>query len=260
MSKLIVTEPIKDVVEFKLNRPLKFNAIDFGVMEELKDNLHMLHSNKELKAIIITGEGEKAFCSGGDIEVFKNIKTKSEAYDMLSKMGDILYQMMTFPVPTFALINGLALGGGCEIASSCDFRVAKQGVKVGFIQGELSITTGWGGATMLLEKLPYDNAMSLLISAKIVTADEAKDKGFLTEVIPEENFIQNAYHFIEQTLVKNSPVLRSYKAIKVEQWLQTNLYSRMMSEINRCAELWEREEHHQAVEQFLLRKKQKMDN
>lgn len=73
---------------------------------------------------------------------------------------------MTFPLPTFALINGIALGGGCEIATACDIRIARKGATLGFIQGQLSITTGWGGATLLYEKLSYEQAISFLYSAK----------------------------------------------------------------------------------------------
>lgn len=251
----MITEPIKGVIELKFSRPSKLNAIDFEIMEELKEILHHLQSNKELRAIVLVGEGEKAFCSGGDIEVFKGIKTRDDAYAMLSKMGEVLYQLMTFPLPTFAFLNGIALGGGCEIATACDFRVAKQGITVGFIQGKLSITTGWGGATLLHEKLTYDNAMSLLFSAKTVSAEKALELGFITEIVSEQAFIQKAYEFMDQSLVKNSSVLRSYKAIKVDQWVKTNLYSRMMSEIISCAELWASEDHHQAVEKFLSRNK-----
>lgn len=254
LNKLIVSEPIKDIIELKFNRPSKLNAIDFELMEELKKTLHKLTQNKEVKAIILTGEGEKAFCSGGDIKAFENIKTKSEAYDMLTKMGEILFSIMTFPLPTFALLNGLTLGGGCEIATACDFRVAKKGISVGFIQGKLGITTGWGGATLLHEKLPYDSAMSFLFSSNKITVEKAKKRGFITEIMPEQHFSQEAYDFVDQSLVKNSSVLEAYKAIKINQWINSNLYSRMMTEINRCAELWATEEHHQAVEQFLSRR------
>jgi len=255
LNKVKITEPTQGVIELKLSRPSKLNAIDFEIMEELTGILHSLQSSKELRAIILVGEGEKAFCSGGDIEVFKSIKTRDEAYVMLSKIGEVLYQLMIFPLPTFAFLNGLALGGGCEIATACDFRIAKQGIKVGFIQGKLSITTGWGGATLLHEKLTYDNAMSLLFSAKTISAEKAKELGFITEIISEHAFIQKAYEFMDQTLVNNSSVLRSYKAIKVDQWIKSNLYSRMMSEINGCAELWASDDHHLAVEKFLSRNK-----
>lgn len=255
MNKLVISECEKGIVELKLNRPSKFNAVDFDMMEEFKASLCSLHERKDLKAIVITGEGEKAFCSGGDVEAFDLLKTKDEAYYMLSKMGEVLYQIITFPIPTFALLNGIALGGGCEIATACDFRIAKQDISVGFIQGNLAITTGWGGATMLHEKLAYDKAMSILLSAKKMSVDEAQSVGFIQKIIPTANFRSEAYQFINESLVEYPNVLRAYKAVKVNQWKQTQLHTRMMAEINRCADLWALEDHHRAVSKFLNRKK-----
>ncbi|MCM3408970.1 enoyl-CoA hydratase/isomerase family protein [Metabacillus litoralis] len=254
MNKLIVSEFEDGLVELRLNRPIKHNAIDYGIMDEIKRYLQLLKAKKNLRALILTGEGDKAFCSGGDVKAFQHLKTRDEAYFMLSKMGDVLYELMTFPLPTFALINGIALGGGCEIATACDIRIARKGATLGFIQGQLSITTGWGGATLLYEKLSYEQAISFLYSAKKMSANDAEHMGFIQKTVSDENYKELGYSFIKESLVNDPNVLRAYKAVKVSQWEQSNLYSRMMSEINRCAELWSSEEHHQAVSAFLTRK------
>lgn len=255
MNKLVISESDDGIVELKLNRPTKYNAIDLDMMDEFKTSLHTLQEKKNLRAMVITGEGDKAFCSGGDVKAFDLLKTKEEAYHMLSKMGEILYQIMTFPIPTFALLNGIALGGGCEIATACDFRIAKQGISIGFIQGELAITTGWGGATMLHEKLAHDKAMSILISAKKMTVEEAQSLGFIQKIVSATNYNSEAYEFINELLVEHPDVLRAYKSVKVNQWQHTQLHNRMKSEIKRCAELWAMEDHHNAVSLFLNRKK-----
>lgn len=254
MSKLIVSEIEDGLVELRLNRPIKHNAIDYEIMDEIKRNLQSLKAKKNLRALILTGEGDKAFCSGGDVKAFQHLKTRDEAYFMLSKMGDVLYELMTFPLPTFAIINGIALGGGCEIATACDIRIARKGATLGFIQGQLSITTGWGGATLLYEKLSYEHAISFLYSAKKISSKDAEHMGFIQKTVSDENYNEQSYSFIKESLVKDPNVLRAYKAVKVSQWEQSNLYSRMMSEINRCAELWSSEEHHHAVSAFLTRK------
>ncbi|KKI93751.1 enoyl-CoA hydratase [Bacillus sp. SA1-12] len=255
MNKLILSEPVTGIVEIKFNRPLKHNAVNVEMMDELKVSLSSLRERMDLKGLVLTGEGEKAFCSGGDIEAFENLITKEEAYEMLSKMGDILYELLTFPLPTFAYLNGVALGGGCEIATACDFRIAQEGISLGFIQGKLAITTGWGGATMLHEKLPYGKAMSLLLSAKRLSAEEAETYGFIDKIVPATNGYTETYHFIRNFLVEHPSVLRAYKSVKVNQWTQMQLHVRIMSEIKRCAELWEMEEHHKAVSLFINRKK-----
>ncbi|WP_338786671.1 enoyl-CoA hydratase/isomerase family protein [Metabacillus sp. FJAT-53654] len=255
MNKLVMNEYEEGIIELKLNRPLKYNAVDLEMMDELKASLNSLYKRNDIKAMVITGEGEKAFCSGGDVEAFHHLKTKDEAYHMLSKMGELLYQIMTFPIPTFAFMNGIALGGGCEIATACDFRIAKQGISLGFIQGSLAITTGWGGSTMLHEKLAYDKAMTMLLSARTMLAEEAHTLGFIQKIVSDANARIEAYQFIHKSLVDHPNVLRAYKTVKVNQWINTQLHVRMMSEINRCAELWEMEDHLSAATLFLNRKK-----
>lgn len=255
MNKIILTEYEKGIVEIKLNRPETYNAVDFDMMDELHISLKKLHDTKDIRAIMITGEGDRAFCSGGDVNAFEQLKTKEEAYDMLSKMGEVLYQILMLPIPTFALINGIALGGGCEIATACDVRIAKQGAEIGFIQGNLAITTGWGGATLLHEKMPYDKAMSLLLSAKRISVEEAHSLEFIQKIVEESTYRTEAIQFILNSLVEYPLVLRAYKSVKIDQWQQTGLLSRMKLEINRCAELWEMENHHNAVSRFVNRKK-----
>lgn len=235
---------------FKINRPDKRNAVDYDVMNELEQALKEVKGNKAIRAFIITGTGEQSFCSGGDLSVFHALHTKEEAYSMLSKMGGILYSLMTLPVPTYALINGTAIGGGCEIASACDQRWALPHAKLGFVQGKLGITTGWGGASMLFEKIPSPQALQMLNSATIYSAEVAKKLGFVQKIIPA-----NETHAMHESLVQSSGVLSSYKQALVSKWEQTNLKERMLAEIEQCAYLWEQDEHHNAVAGFLQNKK-----
>ncbi|MFE7064381.1 enoyl-CoA hydratase/isomerase family protein [Sutcliffiella sp. NPDC057660] len=235
---------------FKINRPDKRNAVDYDVMNELEQALKEVKRNTAIRAFIITGTGEHSFCSGGDLSVFHALHTKEDAYAMLSKMGAILYSLMTLPVPTYALINGTAIGGGCEIASACDQRWALPHAKLGFVQGKLGITTGWGGASMLFEKIPSPQALQMLNSATIYPAEEAETLGFVQKIVPAIE--TRALH---ESLVQSSGVLRSYKQALVSKWEQTNLKERMLAEIEQCAYLWEQDEHHSAVERFLQSKK-----
>ncbi|WP_273125363.1 enoyl-CoA hydratase/isomerase family protein [Bacillus weihaiensis] len=248
-------ERTNGIVELRLNRPMKYNAINYNMMDDLKRHLTELKGSVTLNALIITGEGEKAFCSGGDVELFHKLTTKEEAFAMLSKMGGILYELMIFPVPTIALINGTTLGGGCEIATACDVRIAKQGSSIGFIQGNLGLTTGWGGASMLLEKIAYHDAMAILLSSKKYNTDEAVELGFIDKVIPfNAGFYEKGYEEVEKMLVNKGNVLKAYKQVSIRKWKSSNLYSRMMLEIEQCADLWTQDEHIKAVEAFLNRR------
>jgi enoyl-CoA hydratase len=254
MKKILVESEETGVCWLTINRPEIRNAIDYDVMDELKEAIEMARKSDFIKVLVITGAGDKAFCSGGDLSVFHQLRTKEEAFKMLSKMGSILYSLCTFPKPTVALINGTAVGGGCEIASACDFRYAKTGTKLGFIQGNLAITTGWGGASMLLEKIPYDFALHMLYSGKILTAEEAAQLGFIHKIL-DGDLKQACRQIILPYINKSVNVLSAYKMALVTKWKNANLKERMFEEIERCSILWESEEHHQAVDSFIHNRK-----
>lgn len=256
MAKIKLKRLHNQLLVCTINRPDVRNAVDYDVMEGFKEAIHTVKNETTIKGLVITGTGTDAFCSGGDLSVFHGLHTEEEAYSMLSKMGEILFELMTLNRPTFALLNGVAVGGGCEIATACDFRIASSTSKVGFIQGKLGITTGWGGGTMLLEKLPVDRAGQMLYSANIISSEKGMEIGFINKVIPDKEFQQEGIQWIEDLLKNSSPsVLASYKELAVRKWLSTNLKARMEEEIKQCAILWESEEHHQAVDAFLGKKK-----
>ncbi|HHW38283.1 MAG TPA: enoyl-CoA hydratase/isomerase family protein [Bacillales bacterium] len=251
MGKVLVERTENGVVRLTINRMEKRNAIDFDVMDSFKRVIAEVANNKSDKVLVISGAGKKAFCSGGDLSVFHNLRTKEEAYQMLAKMGEILYSLVTLTKPTVALVNGAAIGGGCEIASACDFRVASENAQFGFVQGKLGITTGWGGASMLLEKLSYDKAMTLLMTANRFSAQEGKELGFINKIFSEQNLKREFEEWIQTYVEQSSGVLAAYKQAAVKKWECANLRDRMFAEINQCSILWESDEHHQAVKSFL---------
>lgn len=150
-------------------------------MDGLETAIHMA-GKKSVKALAITGEGDQAFCSGGDLSSFHNLKTESKAFGMLSRMAALLKKLLFLRKPTIAILNGTAVGGGCELAAACDYRIAKAGIKAGFIQGTLAITTGWGGGSIIMEKMLPANAMRMLMEAKLYTEEELKELGFIHSV------------------------------------------------------------------------------
>ena len=239
---------------FTITRSEKRNAINYEVMDGLAEAIS-LANDPAIKALVITGEGDRAFCSGGDLSVFHQLHTKEEAYKMLSKMSKILYKLLTIKKPTIALMNGSAVGGGCELAAACDFRLAREGIKAGFVQGKLAITTGWGGGTILAEKLPAGSSMKLLMEAEIQSAKYLSEIGFIDKIY-SSNPLAACESYLEKLIAVELGVLEAYKMLWIRKWEESKLKERIEKEVSNCSVLWESEAHHKFVKDFISKKTQ----
>ncbi|MDQ0427871.1 enoyl-CoA hydratase/carnithine racemase [Planomicrobium stackebrandtii] len=239
---------LKDgIMTFTIDRPHIRNAVNDEVTAGLEE-LVQKAQDPSIRLIIITASGKQAFCSGGDLSVFHALRTEEQAYGMLKRMSDVLYSIKTLPVPVVAVVNGAAVGGGCEIATACDYRLVWDHAKCGFIQGTLAITSGWGGGTYLLETLQHDKALKMLSEAKVYTANEMKELGWASAVIHNE---QDHEEFFESMKKIHPDVHRAYKEMAIRKWHMTGLQERVEQEVRRCAILWEKDAHHDAVDNFL---------
>ena len=252
MDSYIISKEKDGMLLFTINRPERRNAIDYDVMSGLEKAIDMA-AGDDVKVFAVTGAGDQAFCSGGDLSAFHRLKTEAQAYEMLSRMASILYKLLVLPKPTIAILNGSAVGGGCEIASACDFRIGCEGMKAGFVQGNLAITTGWGGGTILLEKLSQNIAMKMLLDAKVYTAEELRDFGFVHHIY-KDNPIDACLSFMKGSLNKETTVLEAYKTLLNKKWELLAMRERMKEEAARCAVLWEADAHHKKVDEFMNKK------
>lgn len=243
---------LKDgIMTFTINRPHIRNAVNSEVTEGLEELVHKAQ-DPSIRLVIITATGKQAFCSGGDLSVFHALRTEEQAYGMLKRMSDVLYSIKTLPVPVVAVVNGAAVGGGCEIATACDYRLVWDHAKCGFIQGTLAITSGWGGGTYLLETLQHDRALKMLSEAKVYTVNELEELGWVSAVVHNE---QDLEVFFESMKKIHPDVHRAYKEMAIRKWRITNLQDRVEQEVRRCAILWEKDAHHDAVDNFLNKSK-----
>ncbi|MFY2157256.1 enoyl-CoA hydratase/isomerase family protein [Cytobacillus firmus] len=249
MKPYFIEEYENGLLIFRINRPEKRNAINYEVMDGLETAIHMA-GKKSVKALAITGEGDQAFCSGGDLSSFHSLKTENEAFEMLSRMAALLKKLLFLRKPTIAILNGTAVGGGCELAAACDYRIAKAGIKAGFIQGTLAITTGWGGGSIIMEKMLPANAMRMVMEAKLYAEEELKELGFIHTVFHGDS-ADGCLRFVERMLRLESEVLEAYKDLLVNKWAKAGLEERIDQEVRRCSVLWEGEAHHAKVDSFL---------
>ncbi|OBK70251.1 enoyl-CoA hydratase/isomerase family protein [Mycobacterium sp. 1274761.0] len=168
-----------------IDRPHARNAISLETMDQFDK---ALDGAEGAAALVITGAGDRAFVSGGDLKELSALRTEREAGAMAWRMRSICDRIAGFPGPTVAALNGHALGGGAEVAVAADIRLAADDIKIGFNQVTLEIMPAWGGAERLVELVGFGKALLLAGTGMILSAQEGHASGLLDLVIPRESF------------------------------------------------------------------------
>ncbi len=179
---LVTTSKSDGICTVKINRPDKLNAMNMDTAKELVEIFENLGKDDEVKVIILTGEGDKAFSAGADIEYMSKISPdESEEY---AKLGQLVTGTVeNVKQPTIAAVNGFALGGGCELAMSCDIRIAANTAKMGQPEVTIGIPPGWGGTQRLMRIVGIAKAKELVYTGKMIKADEAREIGLVNQVV-----------------------------------------------------------------------------
>ena len=171
-----------------INRPDKLNALNQLVLHELDKAIDEVYDNAEIKSAIITGSGNKAFVAGADISEFGKMDTS--AGEALAKWGhNLMRKIETSPKPIVAAVNGFALGGGCELALSCHFIYASHTAKFGQPEINLGIIPGYGGTQRLTQLAGKNVANELMLTGKMITAEEAKSYNIVNQIFEPENLL-----------------------------------------------------------------------
>ncbi|GFG51168.1 enoyl-CoA hydratase [Mycolicibacterium agri] len=170
-----------------IDRPHARNAISLETMDQFDK---ALDGADGAAALVITGAGDRAFVSGGDLKELSALRTERDAGAMAWRMRSICDRVAGFPGPTVAALNGHALGGGAEVAVAADIRLAADDIKIGFNQVALEIMPAWGGAERLVEIVGYSRALLLAGTGMILDAQQAHRSGLIDHVIPREAFTE----------------------------------------------------------------------
>jgi enoyl-CoA hydratase len=166
-----------------VNRPSKLNALNKETISELHDAFFTLDKDKQIKAIIITGSGEKAFVAGADILEFANF-SETEGAELARKGQELLFDFIqNLPTPVIAAVNGFALGGGLELAMASHFRVASLNAKMGLPEVSLGVIPGYGGTQRLPQLVGKGKAMEIIMTAGMISAVDAKEWGLVNYVV-----------------------------------------------------------------------------
>ena len=215
MYKTLETDLENGIFTITINRPDKLNALNKTVFEELDSIMDTIYSDNAIKGVIITGAGSKAFVAGADISEFLQISDEDAQF--LSTNGQrIFFKIEDSPKPVIAAVNGFALGGGCELAMACHFRMASNTARFGQPEVNLGLIPGYGGTQRLTMLVGKGKAMELILTGNMIGADEAKQLGLVNHVTAPEELLEKTKEILSLILTK-SPVAvsKSIKAINL---------------------------------------------
>ena len=199
---LVTTSTSDGICTVKINRPDKLNAMNTDVAKELIKTFETINHDDNVKVIILTGEGEKAFSAGADIEYMSKISAdESVEYAKTGQLVTATVELVK--QPTIAAINGFALGGGCELAMSCDIRIAADTARLGQPEVTIGIPPGWGGTQRLMRIVGIAKAKELVYTGKMIKAAEAKEIGLVNNVVPLESLMDEVMS-MAKTIASNA--------------------------------------------------------
>ena len=201
----ILVEKTNGLATITINRPKKLNALNKATIEELHHAFEALEDDNAIKVIVITGSGEKAFVAGADISEFAHFSV--EEGGMLARKGqEMLFDFVeNLATPVIAAVNGFALGGGLELAMACHFRIASDNAKMGLPEVSLGVIPGYGGTQRLPQLVGKGKAMELIMTAGMISAEEAKQLGLVNHVTTQEELMSLAEK-IASKIMNNSSV------------------------------------------------------
>lgn len=249
----IIYEKRDNVAWVTFNRPDALNAQNDTFRAELKDVLAEASGDELVRVIVLTGAGEKAFCAGADVnefaewtsnDVIKKFKGTKRHYDMLREM----------PQPVIAMVNGLAVGGGCELALACDIIVASEDARFGQLELRVGVIPGGGGTQVLPRLIGEKKAKELIFTSAMLSAQEAMTLGMINRVVPKKNLRAEVESLIKEIKTQSPAILRLAK-LAVNKSLETSLSAGLSSELDYFALCFATEDQKEGAAAFLEKRK-----
>lgn len=235
-----------------INRPKALNALNSEVLKELNATLDAVDL-ENTRALVLTGAGEKSFVAGADIAEMSTL-TKAEG-EAFGKIGnDVFRKIETFPIPVIAAVNGFALGGGCEIAMSCDIRLCSDTAIFGQPEVGLGITPGFGGTQRLARLIPVGKAKEIIYGAINIKADEAYRLGLVNSVYPLEELLPAAKKLAAKIAKNASIAVRACKQA-INEGLDLDMDQAIVLEEKLFGSCFETEDQREGMQAFLEKRK-----
>ncbi len=231
----ILVEQDDNLATITINRPKKLNALNKATIEELHEAFKILNDTIDIKVILLTGSGEKAFVAGADISEFAHFSTE-EGGRLAAKGQELLFDFVeNLSTPVIALVNGFALGGGLELAMACHFRIASDNAKMGLPETSLGVIPGYGGTQRLPQLIGKGKAMELIMTAGMINAEDALKLGLVNYVVTQDELLPLAEKLASK-IVKNSTVAISKAIRAINNGFKdgVNGYSSEIEEFGNC--------------------------
>jgi len=252
MAENVLIERLDRVAIVTINRPDKLNALNIQTRLELSDALDDLREDDQIRVVIITGSGEKAFIAGADISEFEGRTAVQQRAVMRSR--NIFTTAEDFPKPLIAMINGFCLGGGNELAMSCDLRIASEKARFGQPEINLGIIPGGGGTQRLPRLIGEGRAMQLILSGEMIDAAEAWRIGLVNEVHPADQLRARTME-LALRIADKSPVALALAKTAVKAAARTNLREGLDLEIDLFALCFSSDDMAEGVRAFLEKRR-----
>jgi enoyl-CoA hydratase len=236
-----------------INRPDKLNALNKTVIDELAVAINEVYNNTTIKTAIITGAGPKAFVAGADISEFFTLGADGGEELSRKAQENVFNKIEQSPKPVVAAVNGFALGGGCELAMSCHFRLASENAKFGQPEVNLGLIPGYGGTQRLTQLIGKGKAMELMMTAAIIDANEAKQLGLVNYVTTAEELLPKTKELLGTIMTKGPNAVG--KVIKGVNAYFDKAQNGFDAEIKLFSECFGTEEMKEGVSAFLEKRK-----
>ena len=250
MYNTLLTNLVDGIFTITINRPDKLNALNKEVMTELNSALNEVADNDDIQSVIITGSGTKAFVAGADISEFKGL-TVAEGKAVAKFGQDTFFRIENSCKPIIACVNGFALGGGCELAMSCHFRIASDNAKFGQPEVNLGLIPGYGGTQRLVQLVGKGRALEMIMTGNMLDASTALHYGLVNYVVSQEDLLNKAIE-LSKTINTKSPSAISASIVAVNAANKQTGYEIELEAFGNC---FGTEEMREGVDAFLEKRK-----
>ena len=227
---LLLTEEKNQAIILTMNRPEVMNCLNFELLYAIRDKIESLYYRTDIRTVIITGMGEKSFCAGADLKERAGL-TQDEVKKFILTIRNLLTTIQNLPMPVISAVNGVALGGGTEIALASDLRIASENASMGLTETRLAIIPGGGGTQRLPRIIGVAKAKELIFTGRRVDAKEALEIGLVNKVASQENLVDECLK-IADMISETGPIAVEMAKYAIDRGIETDLATGLAIESN----------------------------